>query len=305
MLSVILPAYNEEKTVSTSATVLSKILLDNNIDYELIFVDDGSTDNTWNEIKKVYNDHVRAIKFSRNFGKESAIFAGLSISSGDCCAVMDIDLQHPPEKLVEMYRLWEDGYEVIEGIKLSRGDESKVHRSLTTLFYSIISKATGFDMQNSSDFKLLDRKVVNSLNSMTERGVFFRALSFWLGYRRTTVGYHVQERIAGESKWSTNSLFKYALRNITSFSSAPMQIVTWIGAIFSIFAIILGVQTLINKVSGKALDGFTTIILIQLAGTGLIMFSLGIIGYYIARMYDEIKHRPRYIISDVLPDKSA
>ncbi len=299
MLSVILPSYNEEKMIPTAAERLASILEGAGIDYELLFVDDGSKDSTWKMIERSAenNSHIVGIHFSRNFGKESAMFAGLEKARGDCCAVIDCDLQHPPEKLVEMYRLWEQGYEVVEGIKEDRGRESGFHRFAANSFYGLISKATGMDMSSSSDFKLLDRKVVDTLNAMPERNVFFRALSYWVGYKQTSVSYKVQERTAGESKWSTRSLIKYALTNIASFSSAPLHIVTVLGFIMLAVAVVLGVTALVQKISGVALGGFTTVILLLLFSSSLIMICLGIIGYYIARIYDEIKGRPRYIIS--------
>ena len=299
MLSVILPSYNEEKMIPIAAERLTSLLDSAGIDHELLFVDDGSKDSTWQMIEQAAdtNPHVRGIHFSRNFGKESAMFAGLEKARGDCCAVIDCDLQHPPEKLVEMYRLWEQGYEVIEGIKEDRGKESSFHRFAANSFYGLISKATGMDMSSSSDFKLLDRKVVDTLNAMPERNVFFRALSYWVGYRQASVSYRVQERTAGESKWSTRSLIKYALTNISSFSSAPLHIVTVLGFIMLAVAVVLGVMALVQKISGVALGGFTTVILLLLFSSSLIMISLGIIGYYIARIYDEIKGRPRYIVS--------
>lgn len=299
MLSVILPSYNEEKMIPIAAERLTSLLDSAGIDHELLFVDDGSKDSTWQMIEQAAdtNPHVRGIHFSRNFGKESAMFAGLEKARGDCCAVIDCDLQHPPEKLVEMYRLWEQGYEVIEGIKEDRGEESSFHRFAANSFYGLISKATGMDMSSSSDFKLLDRKVVDTLNAMSERNVFFRALSYWVGYRQASVSYRVQERTAGESKWSTRSLIKYALTNISSFSSAPLHIVTVLGFIMLAVAVVLGVTALVQKISGVALGGFTTVILLLLFSSSLIMISLGIIGYYIARIYDEIKGRPRYIVS--------
>ena len=150
---------------------------------------------------------------------------GWKESEGDCCVVIDCDLQHPPEKIVEMYRLWEQGYEVVEGIKEDRGEESGLHKFAANSCYGLISKATGMDMSSSSDFKLLDRKVVDTLNSLPERNVFFRALSFWVGYKKTSVSYCVQERTEGVSKWSTKSLIKYALTNISSFSSHRFIIV--------------------------------------------------------------------------------
>jgi dolichol-phosphate mannosyltransferase len=299
MLSIILPSYNEEKMILEATNRVGAIMREANIDYELLFVDDGSRDSTWSMIEQAaqLDKNVVGVHFSRNFGKEAAMFAGLEQAKGDCCAVIDCDLQHPPEKLVEMYRLWEQGYEVIEGVKEDRGQESGFHRFAANSFYGLISKATGMDMSSSSDFKLLDRKVVDTLNAMPERNVFFRALSYWVGYKQTTVSYCVQERTAGESKWSTKSLIKYALTNITSFSSAPLHIVTVLGIVMLIVSVILGVTALVQKICGVALGGFTTVILLLLFASSIIMISLGIIGYYLARIYDEIKGRPRYIVS--------
>ena len=197
------------------------------IDYELVFVDDGSKDLTWNKIEKICNQNKRitGVHFSRNFGKESAIFAGLANAAGDCCVVMDCDLQHPPETVVEMYRFWEQGYEVVEGVKKSRGKESVLHKASAGLFYKMMSKAVKLDMSRASDFKLMDRKAVEALLAMPERNAFFRALSSWVGYRTTSVEFDVREREAGESKWSTWSLVKYAITNIVAFSTMPMQLV--------------------------------------------------------------------------------
>lgn len=301
MLSVILPSYNEEKMIAKATERMAEILQPEKIDYELLFIDDGSRDNTWAQINEAAgkDSHVVGVHFSRNFGKEAAMFAGLEQAKGDCCVVIDCDLQHPPEKIVEMYRLWEQGYEVVEGIKEDRGEESGLHRFAANSFYGLISKATGMDMSSSSDFKLLDRKVVDTLNSLPERNVFFRALSFWVGYKKTSVSYCVQERTEGVSKWSTKSLIKYALTNISSFSSAPLHIVTVLGFIMLAVAFVLGIIALVQKISGVALGGFTTVILLLLFSASVIMISLGIIGYYIARIYDEIKGRPRYIISRI------
>ena len=229
--------------------------------------------------------------------------AGLSESKGDCSVVIDCDLQHPPEKIIEMYHLWEQGYEIIEGKKSNRGTERKFHTFAAKTFYSIISAATGFDMENASDFKLLDRKAVNVLINMREKNAFFRALSSWIGFEKTTIEFDVLDRETGESKWSTISLVKYALNNISSFSTAPMQIVTVLGAIMFAVSIVLGGIALMQKICGQALEGFTTVILIQLFSSSVAMVSLGVIGYYIARIYEEIKDRPRYIIADTCGGK--
>ena len=299
MLSIVIPAYNEEKMILKTTEVVSGIMEREKIPFELVFVNDGSKDQTWEMIEKAAekNSHVTGIRFSRNFGKESAIFAGLANAEGDCIAVMDCDLQHPPETLVEMYRLWEQGYEVVEGVKRSRGKESIFHKASAGMFYKIMSKAVQIDMSRASDFKLMDRKAVEALLSMPERNAFFRALSSWVGYRTTSVEFDVQERTEGESKWSTWSLIKYAVRNIVGFSSAPLQMITVAGVLTLFLAIVLGIQSLVKYFCGHALEGFTTVILLLLIIGSLIMLSLGIIGIYIAKIYEEVKGRPRYFIA--------
>lgn len=197
-----------------------------------------------------------------------------------------------------MYHLWEQGYEIIEGRKSSRGQEGKLHTFAAKTFYSLISSATGFDMANASDFKLLDRKAVNILINMRERNAFFRALSSWIGFKTTYIEFEVQQREAGVSKWSTMDLIKYAISNISAFSTAPMQIVTVLGTLMFIISLIFGGISLIQKICGQALEGFTTVILILSFSSSIIMISLGIIGNYIAKIYEEIKGRPRYIIAN-------
>ena len=299
LLSIILPAYNEQDNIVHTFTVISSLLSAKSIPFEILFVDDGSYDLTYQQIQTLSTEHpeVKGISFSRNFGKESAIFAGLEAASGDCCLIMDCDLQHPAEIIPEMYRLWQDGYEVVEGIKTSRGKESKLHTLCAGTFYRIISKATGVDMSKASDFKLLDRKAVDALLAMPERAPFFRALSSWIGFKTVSVPFAVQERTAGTSKWSVWKLIKYAIQNITSFSGAPLQFVTLMGWIMFVASIALGIQSLYRYFTGTALEGFTTVILLQLIIGSVLMISLGIIGHYISRIYDEIKARPRYLIN--------
>ncbi|MBR2402045.1 MAG: glycosyltransferase family 2 protein [Lachnospiraceae bacterium] len=305
MLSIIIPAYNEEQCVKRAYNAIYSLLAENNIESEFIFVNDGSSDRTYEIINELSSeqDNIIGLHFSRNFGKESAISAGLAAVSGNCAVVIDCDLQHPPEKIIEMYRLWEQGYEIVEGIKKERGQEKKMHSIGAKFFYSVISHMAGFDMANSSDFKLLDRKVIDVLNKMPERG-FFRAISYWVGYNKTIVEYDVGERVDGESKWSTHGLIKYALSNISSYSTAPMQTVTVLGVLMLIISVIFGVWALIDKITGRALEGITTVIIIIIFIGSIIMISLGIIGYYIARIYEEIKGRPKYIISSTVKSET-
>ncbi len=300
MLSVIIPAYNEEKCIKSAYMTVDSLLTEHGIECEFIFIDDGSTDNTYKVIKELSmeKENIVGLHFSRNFGKEAAISAGLGAAGGSCAVVIDCDLQHPPQKIIEMYRLWEQGFEIVEGVKRDRGREKKLYAVGAKAFYSLISRMAGFDMYNSSDFKLLDRKVIDVLNKMPERG-FFRAVSYWVGYKKITVEFDVQERLEGESKWTSVQLIKYAFSNITSYSTAPMHTVTVLGFIMLIISVIFGVWALIDKIIGRALEGMTTVIIITIFIGSIIMISLGIIGYYIARIYEEIKGRPKYIISSI------
>lgn len=286
--------------VSTAAKTIGAVLCSASIEYELIFIDDGSRDATWARISDctASDAHVAGIRFSRNFGKEAALLAGLSYAKGDCCVTLDCDLQHPPEKIVEMYELWEQGFEVIEGVKSSRGKEGAAHALFAGLFYQLMGKAAGFDMSSTSDFKLLDRKAVDAILSMPEKDTFYRALSGWVGFRSVSISFDVAARSVGESKWSPIKLVQYAIQQITSFTTAPMQIVTVFGVIMLLLSIALGIQTLVHKLTGTAEAGFTTVIMVMLFTGSIIMISLGIMGYYMTKMFDEIKNRPRFIVAE-------
>ena len=284
LLSVVIPAYHEEAMIEKTAHTIGTMLAEHGIPYELLFVDDGSRDNTWALIRHLsqQNPAVRGLRFSRNFGKEAAILSGLTAARGACCVVIDCDLQHPPEKILEMYALWQQGYDIVEGRKINRGTERPWRTLAAKTFYRLISKATGCDLSHASDFKLLDRAVVEVLIHLRERHVSFA----------------VREREAGASKWSTASLIRYAVRNLASFSTAPLQLVTILGALMLLASLVLGGIALVQKLLGQALGGFTTVILIQLFSSSLVMISLGIIGYYLAKLYEEIKDRPRYLIAE-------
>lgn len=301
LLSIVLPAYNEEQNIANTSKVLTQLLAENEIDYELVFISDGSKDETFREIQKAAaeNPRIKGAEFSRNFGKEAGIFAGLELTTGDAVIVMDCDLQHPPQLIPTMWKLWQEGAEIVEGIKSSRGRESIFYRLSAGLFYKIMSKLIKMDMNASSDFKLLDRRVVNVLLELPERNTFFRALSFWAGFKTVSVEYEVQERQFGASKWSFLSLMKYAVANATSFSTLPLQVVTVMGVISILFSVALAIQTMVKYLMGTAVEGFTTVILLILIIGGFIMLSLGVIGHYIARIYEEVKGRPKYIISKV------
>lgn len=300
MLSVVIPVFNEEKQIEKTIKEVKSTISQLGEDFEIIIIDDGSCDKTWDTLKSLAdsNPEISAYRFSRNFGKEAAIMAGLSHAKGDACITMDADLQHPPVLIPEMVRLWKEGFEVVEAVKKDRGKETSLSRFSASLFYKIMHRLSGFNLENASDFKLLDKKVVKELVLMPEKETFFRGLAAWVGYKRTEVYFSVPEREIGKSGWSKLKLFRLALTAITSFSSLPLQFVTFIGILFLIGSFILGIQTLIIKLRGWAIGGFTTVILLLLIIGSCLMISLGLIGMYIARIYNEVKSRPRYIISE-------
>ena len=298
LLSIVIPAYNEEENILNTAKVVDSVMEEAQIPYEIIFVSDGSSDNTYPLIAQLAKEdrRIRGLEFSRNFGKEPAMFAGLSAIKGGCAVVMDCDLQHPPQTIVKMYRKWLEGFEVVEGMKNARGKEGIFHRLFAATFYGIISAFTGFDMENSSDFKLLDKKVVQVLLDMPERQTFFRAMSFWAGFKSCQVHYDVADRAFGKTKWSFFKLARYAISNIVSYSTRPLNFVSYMGIISLIGGLIVAIQTLVRWLSGRALEGFTTVILLLLFLGGGILLGLGIIGSYIAAIYHEVKKRPRYVV---------
>lgn len=300
-VDIIVPCFNEEEVLETFYETTEKVVSSMaGYQFTYIFVDDGSRDSTLLKMKGLAAAHenVRYLPFSRNFGKEAAIFAGLAQAKGDCCVVLDCDLQHPPEKILEMYRLWQQGWQIVEGVKISRGKESPLHTLAAKTFYRFLSGATRIDMSHASDFKLLDRRAVDVLVAMREKNAFFRALSSWIGFDTAQVEFEVQPRAAGESKWSLRSLTRYAVTNLAAFSTAPLQIVTILGVLVFLCSLVLGCWSLWQKINGQALEGFTTVILLLLLIGSALMVCLGILGYYIAKIYEEIKDRPRYIVAD-------
>lgn len=300
MISIIIPVFNEEKQIQKTLDTIRGIMANDSIPFEFILVDDGSKDHSWDVISNlsIAMPGIKGIRLSRNFGKEAALCAGLEASDSDACIIIDADLQHPPEMIPEMIRLWqEEGYEVVEGVKSTRGKESLLNKLGARSFYGILKRLSGFDLDSASDFKLMDRKVVTAWKTMAEHNTFFRGMSAWVGFNRTTLPFVVADRETGKSRWSILHLFKLAVNAITSFSSIPLQFVTFLGMAFLVGSCLLGIQTLYMYFKGIAVSGFTTVILLLLIIGSALMISMGIIGTYIARIFDEVKRRPRYLVS--------
>ena len=298
-LSVIAPAMNEQDNISRLCAAIKEVMEAASIPYELIIVDDGSRDSTWRLVcEEAQKDlRVRGISFSRNFGKESAIFAGLSEARGDCAAIIDSDLQFPPQTLCDMYAKWQTGdFEIVEGRKNARQKETLIYKLFSKTFYKLLKAMSGIDLDNMCDFKLMDRCIVDDLNALPEKQTFFRALSDWPGYRKTTVPFDVADRNSGTSKFTPVKLVKLALGAISSFSAAPLQLVTGAGGGAFILSVLLAIFTLCFPFAEHGNELFCWAVVILLALSAILMVSLGIVGYYMARIYEEVKARPRWII---------
>jgi glycosyltransferase involved in cell wall biosynthesis len=299
LITVLMPVYNEGKYIYNNVMKVDSLLIEKGIEHQFLLVDDGSNDNTWDEMCRLASDypHVSIIRLSRNFGKESALCAGLENAAGDAVVIMDSDLQHPPEYIPEMVRLWrEEGYNVVEGVKEDRGKESLGSKLAALLFYRTFRRTTGIDIGVASDFKLMDRSAVEAWKKLPERNIFFRGLSAWVGFKRRTLPFKVAPRAGGDTKWTFSALVRLAINSITAYTAAPLFIVFWLGVLMGIGAVILGIQTLYNYFAHQSVPGFSTVILLLLFIGSAIMISLSIIGLYIAKIYDEVKARPRYII---------
>ena len=306
LISVVIPLYNEGSHLRELLADLKTAVQKTGCRFEVVLVDDGSSDTTWVEIKheaRMWPD-LRAIRLSRNFGKELALCAGLERAQGSAVIVMDGDGQHPPSLLPLLIEKWRtSGADIVEAVKHRRGRESLTSKFGALTFYVILNNLSGFDLKGASDFKLIDRRVLDMWLAMRERNVFFRGMTAWMGFKTIRVPFEVAPRRAGKSGWSYLRRAKLALIGITTFSSFPLHLVTFAGVIFFLFAVGLGIQTLYLKLAGRAFTGFATVILLELIIGSLLMISLGIIGEYLARIYEEVKGRPRYIVSESIePD---
>jgi glycosyltransferase involved in cell wall biosynthesis len=306
LVSVVIPLYKEGSHLGAFLSDLKSALGQTRHPFEIVLVDDGSPDDTWERIKDEARtlSNLRAVRLSRNFGKELALCAGLERARGDAVVVMDGDGQHPPSLLPLMIEKWQtSGADIVQAVKIKRGRESVSSKLGALLFYLILNKLSGFELKGASDYKLMNRKAVNAWLAMRERNVFFRGMTAWMGFNTVQVPFEVATRRAGKSGWSYFKRWKLALVGITTFSSFPLHLVTFAGVIFFLFAVGLGIQTLYLKLAGRAFTGFATVILLELIIGSLLMISLGIIGEYLARIYEEVKGRPRYLVTEAIEPK--
>lgn len=302
-ISVIIPCYNEQSNITQLYDAL-KSMADSNKGYkwELLFIDDGSRDNTLAAIKSIAlaDKRIRYVALSRNFGKESAMLAGLDSASGDCAIIMDADLQHPPTVIPDMIRLWEEGYDDVYGEREDRGKESFMRRKLSLMYYKILEKTARIDvLPNVGDFRLLDRKCIESMKIMRETQRYTKGLFCWIGFKKGKVSFKQQGRNSGKSSFNYFKLFNLAIEGITSYTTAPLRISTVFGLISSFAAFAYMIFVFIKTILiGETVQGFPTIVIIILFLGGIQLLSLGIIGEYLSRIFIETKHRPNYLVRE-------
>lgn len=302
-ISVVIPAYNEEEVIEMFYKEIYGIFqsLKNNYDYELIFVDDGSKDNTLNELKKLRekDNKVKIISFSRNFGKESAMYAGLSNSIGNLTVVMDADLQHDPKVIPQMIKYIEEGYDTVTTIRNRKG-EPKIKSLFSKIFYKLMSGSENIQLnQGSQDYRMMTRQVVNAIIDLKEYNRFSKGIFSWVGFKTKCIEVENRKREAGSSKWNYSGLVKYAMEGITSFTVKPLKIATIGGIIISIISLIFAIQIIIQTIiMGKDVPGYASTITSVLFIGGIQLITIGILSEYVGKIYLEIKDRPKYIIKE-------
>jgi len=301
LIGVVVPFLNEGKCLPAFLRSLRQTLDSIGEPYEMVFVDDGSNDDGWAIIAKEaqIDRRIHGMRLTRHFGKENSIRAGLQAVSARSAIIMDSDMQHPPEIIPEMIRIWkEKNIPVIEAVKSKPSRQNVLSKAFFSLYCVFLKKAANIDLYNRTDFILIDRKVIDRINRLPERVSFFRGIVAWYGYPSHKITFDVKKRFSGRSSWSLIKSFSLAIDGITLFTSAPLRFVTAFSIIFLAMSLILIAQTLYMKLSGKALEGFTTVIICILIVGSVIAIALGIIGEYIARIYEELKHRPLFIIKE-------
>jgi glycosyltransferase involved in cell wall biosynthesis len=302
-ISVIIPAYNEGLGVERALLAIAAVLETSATDFEIIVVDDGSRDDTYSRVCRcaASDTRIKGVSFSRNFGKESAVLAGLKYSQGKAVVVIDADLQHPPELIPQMLIKWRKGAKIVHAVKRDRKTDSLPKRLSAWAVNQLISRMGGINIHNASDYKLLDREIVDILvYQLPERERFFRGLSSWIGFSEEYIDFDVSERVEDESKWSFWSLVELTITGLTSFTSIPLRIVTFLGVLTLILGFGVASEALWSWYQGEAVSGFATIIITLLLIGSFIMISLGIIGEYIAKIYEEIKARPLYFVKSTV-----
>ena len=306
-LSIVISAYNEEPGIERCYQEITRTLVPMQLPYEIVFVNDGSTDNTLQILKQIAqsDSRIRLIDLSRNFGHESAMMAGIDYSKGRAVICMDSDLQHPPVKIPEMVGKWQEGFDIVNMVRVERKDAGFVKKSNSKLFYKIINGMSDAKLaENASDFFLISRQVVDVLkNDYRERTRFLRGIIQIIGFRKTTIEYVADKRIDGKSKYSFFKLLRLSFTAISSFSKLPLQLGLIAGIIFGCISLILIVYSIVMWIYNTPVSGYTTLIVFMSAFASIQLFVIGMIGQYIGYIFDEVKHRPIYIVKETVEQK--
>lgn len=307
-ISLVIPCYNEEKSIPLFFETVNRVFTTSfsadALAAEYVFVDDGSTDNSLAEMKQLhrkYPEMVHYRSFARNFGKESALAAGLQAATGDYVAVMDVDLQDPPELLPRMLELIQDqGYDCVGTIQRNRQGQSKLRAFLSTSFYRVINRLSDVRIEpNARDYRLMTRQFVDTVLSLPEFNRFSKGIFSWVGFKTTYLTYESQPRVAGTTHWKLSQLFAYSLEGIIDFSDAPLKLATWVGSLSFFLSLVGLVFVFVRAVTvGGAAEGWPSLVVIILLVGGIQLFCLGILGQYISRVYRETKHRPQYVVRE-------
>lgn len=298
-VSIVVPVFNEELSIATLVERISSVMLATDLSYELILVNDGSTDTTGAIINEMIstNPNLYTIVFSRNFGHQAALKAGIDYAQGNCVITMDADLQHPPDLLSSLIQQWQDGFEIVHTKRLNNNETSFFKRNTSKIFYKILNRLSDLQLEEgSADFRLLDRKVVNVLKHLPEGDPFFRGLVNWVGFKESYLEYYPSSRFGGKSHYTTKKMFQLALQGITSFSTKPLYAAVYIGFFFAIASLLYVPYALVSYITGHIIQGWASIIVTIAFFGGVQLLIMGIIGIYLGKLFMQSKQRPVYII---------
>lgn len=301
LVSIVVPMYNESENIDAFIEAIHNCIPQKIKSYELIFVDDGSSDQTWDMINSYCSkyDNIKGISLSRNFGHQHALFAGLHYAKGDAVISMDGDLQHPPEVIIDLLNKWRDGYKIVTTNRIDSDDTSFFKRITSKWFYKIFSKLSGMDMKpGNSDFRLVDRKVLESIKEIGDTHLFLRGVTAWVGFSTTVVDYKAANRFAGTSKYNLMKMIRFSSAAIVSFSIIPLKIGIWIGFITSFLAVIEIIYIIVTYLNGGAIAGWASVMTFMSLMFGILFFMVGIIGVYLGGISEILKKRPRFIVQE-------
>ena len=309
MVSLVVPVFNEEEVIGVFYERASKALASiPGMTYELIFIDDGSRDSSLAQLAAfaAKDPAVRVIKFSRNFGHQIAISAGIDHARGDCVAVIDADLQDPPEIVQDMVDQWRQGFDVIYGVRSDRAGETRIKLWTASVFYRLLGRLTNIHIPaNVGDFRLMSRRVIDQVKTLREKDRFVRGLVSWVGFKQTGVTYRRDARYAGETKYPFRKMLKFSFDGITSFSTVPLKFATWMGSVAAILAVLYLISVFIQRLLGYTVEGWATIMVAMLFLGSVQLICLGILGEYLGRIFNEVKPRPMYVIEEMLSSDPA